>query len=135
MSHEQFMTNDKVYCKSCGGKIEFLEFTEEIKCEHCNETHKYKKEDIRIPVSSTCTFRYKIYNKHKYVNFTNFGLSLTVIILSSVIALNDFSTTINIILLVFIILSSLWMLTKNNIVNYESSDPNIEKDIVFDRKN
>jgi len=33
----------KVKCKSCEEKTEFLEFTEEIKCEHCGMTHKYKK--------------------------------------------------------------------------------------------
>lgn len=122
----------KVLCKSCGEKIEFLEFTEEIKCKHCTKIHRYKKEDIRITVSKTFTFKYKIYNKHKHINLRNFGLSFIVIIFSSIIALNNLDTTLNIIFLVMIILSSLLMLTKNNVINYESSHPDIEKDIVFD---
>jgi phage FluMu protein Com len=122
-----------IKCKSCLEKTEFLEFTEEIKCENCGEINKYEKEDIRITVSKSVTFKHKIYNKHRYMNFKNFVFSFLIIICSSIIALMDLDTTLNIIFLVIIILSSLLMLTKNNIINYESSDPNIKKDIVFDR--
>ncbi|QLH06942.1 hypothetical protein [Nitrosopumilus ureiphilus] len=119
-------------CKSCGEKIEFLEFTEEITCENGHKIHKYKKGDIRDTVSAILIQKYKIYNRHKHINFKNFGLSFIIIIFSSIIALNDLDTTSNIIFLVGIILSSLLMPIKNNIVSYESSDPNIEKGIVFE---
>lgn len=121
----------KVRCKSCSKKTEFLEFTEEITCEYCNKTHRYKKEDIRYTVGNTLTVKYKIFNNRKFVNYKNFGFSFVIIIFSSIIALMELEKHWNIMFLIMIISSSLLMLTRNNVVNLESSDPNFKKNTKF----
>ncbi len=118
----------KVYCKACSVAIEF---SERLTCPHCNTTHDYEKTDIRYTVKKTWTFSHKIFNRCKHVNKKNIVATFLIIISSTIVSTLDIYPKWQPMFLAIIITSTLYMLTKTTIVNYESSDPNIEKNIVF----